>query len=156
MKDSLLYISDSIGHKRGKDKIAELLCGCGLSDISFCDFFFTYRGAFNYEIYDMRKFFSADCPYNISGLTFLGETILRYITTKRFMHKKCLVLDCDNVLWGGALEELGINGVELDTLYPANVYLSFQTFVKWLSEKGVTLALCRNNAARDVRQLICR
>jgi FkbH-like protein len=153
-KGACLYISDSVGHASKKEAISELLTGKGIGEISFLDFHIGNRGAFNYEIYDTRKYLSADCPYNISGLSLMGEAILRYIRNRRFMYKKCLVLDCDNVLWGGVLEEVGVNGVELDTLYPGNIYLAFQKFVKRLADKGVILALCSKNDEKDVFEML--
>lgn len=153
-KDSLLYISDSVGHEKKANEIKKLLSEYGISKISFWDLYVSNRRAFNYEIYDMRKYLSADCPYNVSGLSLIGEAILRYARAQRLMYKKCLVLDCDNVLWGGVLEEVGVSGVELDTLYPGNIYLAFQKFVKRLAQKGVILALCSKNDEKDVFEML--
>ncbi len=153
-KDGLLYMSDSVGHGKKANEIKILLSEYGISKISFGDIYVSNRQAFNYEIYDMRKYLSADCPYNISGLSLIGEAILRYAREQCSMYKKCLVLDCDNVLWGGVLEEMGVSGVELDMLYPGNVYLAFQKFVKRLAQKGVILALCSKNDEKDVFEML--
>ena len=153
-EDSLLYMSDSVGHGKKANEIKVLLSEYGISKISFGDLYVSNRQAFNYEIYDMRKYLSADCPYNVSGLSLIGEAILRYAREQCSMYKKCLVLDCDNVLWSGVLEEVGVSGVELDTLYPGNVYLAFQKFVKRLAQKGVILALCSKNDEKDVFEML--
>lgn len=153
-KDDLLYISDSVGHEKKASEIKTLLSDYGISKISFLDLYVSNRRAFNYEIYDMRKYLSSECPYSVSGLSLIGEAILRYARAQLFMYKKCLVLDCDNVLWGGVLEEVGVSGVELDTIYPGNVYLAFQKFVKRLAQKGVILALCSKNDEKDVFKML--
>ena len=61
-EDSLLYMSDSVGHGKKANEIKVLLSEYGISKISFGDLYVSNRQAFNYEIYDMRKYLSADCP----------------------------------------------------------------------------------------------
>ncbi|MFA5146702.1 MAG: HAD-IIIC family phosphatase [Candidatus Omnitrophota bacterium] len=59
--------------------------------------------------------------------------------------RKCLVLDCDGVLWGGVVGEDGADGINLS---PA--HLEFQRRVKALKERGVILALNSKNNPEDV------
>lgn len=42
--------------------------------------------------------------------------------------KKCIVLDCDNVLWGGNLSEDGIEGIRLDSSGLSREYQNFSGF----------------------------
>lgn len=51
--------------------------------------------------------------------------------------KKCLVLDCDGVLWKGIVEEDGVEGIEINR--------AFQDFIKELKKRGVLLALNTRN-----------
>ena len=64
--------------------------------------------------------------------------------------KKCLVLDCDNVLWGGIIGEDGIDGIKLDTSNSGSVYYEFQRVLLTLFNRGVVLALCSKNNEDDV------
>ena len=43
--------------------------------------------------------------------------------------KKCLVLDCDNVLWGGILSEDGMENIRLGGSGLGMEYQEFQRFV---------------------------
>lgn len=51
--------------------------------------------------------------------------------------RKCLVLDCDGVLWKGTVEEDGIENIE--------VLVEFQERIRALKERGVVLALNTRN-----------
>lgn len=69
--------------------------------------------------------------------------------------KKCLVLDCDNTLWGGVIGEDGIEGIQLDGHdYPGRVYYDFQKNVLQLAERGVLIALCSKNNEQDVLEVL--
>lgn len=64
--------------------------------------------------------------------------------------KKCLILDCDNVLWGGIISEDGVEGIRLGNSGSGKVYKDFQRFVLELYHHGVILALCSKNDLEDV------
>lgn len=73
-----------------------------------------------------------------------------FISLKR---KKCIILDCDNTLWGGVVGEDGIHGVKLGQDYPGNTFKAFQQLLVRLSQKGVILAICSKNNLADVQEL---
>ncbi len=64
--------------------------------------------------------------------------------------KKCIVLDCDNVLWGGILSEEGIEGIHLGDSGFGREYQDFQRFLLNLYYHGVILTVCSKNDEYDV------
>lgn len=64
--------------------------------------------------------------------------------------KKCLILDCDNTLWGGVIGEDGPHGIRLGEDYPGVCYKRFQELLIELPSKGVILALCSKNNEQDI------
>lgn len=78
------------------------------------------------------------------------ESQLAFLNLKR---KKCIILDCDNTLWGGVVGEDGVHGVKLGQDYPGNVFRRFQELLLMLSKKGVILAVCSKNNLADVEEL---
>ncbi len=68
----------------------------------------------------------------------------------RGITKKCLVLDCDNVLWGGILSEDGDEGIILSNSGPGQYYQDFQRFVLGLYHHGVIIAISSKNDKVDV------
>jgi len=58
---------------------------------------------------------------------------------------KCLVLDLDNTLWGGAIGDDGLAGIQLSDDYPGNVFKAFQRSVLALADRGILLAVASKN-----------
>lgn len=70
--------------------------------------------------------------------------------------KKCLVLDCDNTLWGGILGEDGVEGIQIGGDYPGKAFLYFQEALAALSRSGVILCVCSKNNEADVLEAWAR
>ncbi|MDD5128649.1 MAG: SAM-dependent methyltransferase [Candidatus Omnitrophica bacterium] len=85
--------------------------------------------------------FNAD-PVNDSGLVLTGRNIVPRIL-------KCLILDCDGVLWGGVVGEDGISNIRL-----SQDYIDFQRAVKVLKEKGIILAINSKNNLNDIEEVL--
>lgn len=105
-----------------------------------------YTTPFYDAVNDMRQ----HAPYTQAMLNVLGLAICRQICRLfRPPHrkKKVIVLDCDNTLWGGAVAEVGAEGIEL-----APRFLALQRFVVAKQQQGILLALCSKNIYDDVAQ----
>ncbi len=63
--------------------------------------------------------------------------------------RKCLVLDLDDVLWGGVVGEDGVTDVAIGDEPPGNVYRDIQRAVRRLYERGVILAIASKNNPGD-------
>jgi FkbH-like protein len=67
--------------------------------------------------------------------------------------KKCLVLDLDNTCWGGIIGDDGLNGIDIGSETAiGEAFTAFQTYVKELMERGVTLAVCSKNELRSAKE----
>ena len=58
----------------------------------------------------------------------------------------------DNTLWGGILGEDGIKNIKLSNDYVGEFFISFQKYIKTLSNNGIILALCSKNNLKDVEE----
>ena len=63
---------------------------------------------------------------------------------------KCLVLDCDNTLWGGIVGEAGSENLVLGDDGLGRAYKEFQGEILKLYKQGVILAICSKNNSCDV------
>lgn len=63
---------------------------------------------------------------------------------------KCIILDCDNVLWRGCIIEDGAEN------YDVIEYKTFQKVLAKLYEKGIILALCTKNDENDILDMFER
>jgi FkbH-like protein len=100
--------------------------------------------------YDPKGKYRWSAPYSkVLIETVVKEIHQQYLIEKGFT-KKCLVLDCDNVLWGGILSEDGIENIQLGGSGFGKPYQDFQRFILSLYYHGVILAVCSKNDLPDI------
>ncbi len=63
---------------------------------------------------------------------------------------KCVIVDCDNTLWGGVVGEDGVAGLVLGESGPGRRHLELQRSLVNLRRRGVVLAVCSKNDESDV------
>src|SRR3989304_7719372 len=100
--------------------------------------------------YDDRYWHIGRAHYSREALCGIASEDFKFIRSLKGKSKKCLVLDCDNVLWGGIIGEDGISGIHLGKTYPGSPYYEFQQEVLNLYNRGILIALCSKNNAEDV------
>ncbi len=92
-------------------------------------------------------------PYGEDYLNAMVDEFVRLYGVAHNAGKKCLVLDCDNVLWGGILGETDSNCVKLSNYGEGKRYTDFQRFLKLLYRSGVILAVCSKNDSDSVEKI---
>ncbi len=102
------------------------------------------------QFYDLRYWHIGRAPYSRSGLQKIAFEDFKFIRALKGRNKKCLVLDCDNILWGGIIGEDGISGIKLAKTYPGSAYREFQQEILNLYHRGILIALCSKNNEDDV------
>ncbi len=116
------------------------------SAFSFISLDHIHRTLGTTQFYDMRFYYLYKLPFSQTTLSYLAEQISTIYAIKQGCTKKVLVLDCDNVLWGGLVAEKGANGITLDRHhYPGNVYHDMQSLYLNLQRRGWLLALLSKN-----------
>ncbi len=100
--------------------------------------------------YDAKSKYRWNAPYSKTLVEAAVNEIHKQYLIEESLTKKCLVLDCDNVLWGGILSEDGIENIKLSGSGFGRVYQDFQHFVLSLYYHGVILAVCSKNDLSDV------
>lgn len=100
---------------------------------------------------DKRLGYLAKAPFKQAFLGLYAEEIAKVGRALKGKSKKCLILDCDNTLWGGIVGEEELHGIALDrNEYPGKAFYDFQKSVLKLFESGVLIALCSKNNENDV------
>ncbi len=102
------------------------------------------------NFYDRRYWHIGRAPYSREALREIAEESFKIIRSLKGKSKKCLVLDCDNVLWGGIVGEDGLAGIKLGKDYPGSAFYEFQQEVMNLYNRGIIIALCSRNNEEDV------
>jgi len=100
--------------------------------------------------YDQRYWHIGKAPYSREALQEIAFENIKFIAAIKGKNKKCLVLDCDDTLWGGIVAEEGLPGIKLGKTYPGSAFYDFQQEVVNLYNRGIIIALCSKNNQQDV------
>ena len=100
--------------------------------------------------YDPKGKYRWSAPYSKALIKNAVKEIHKQYFIEKGITKKCLVLDCDNVLWGGILSEDGVENLKLGGSGFGRPFQDFQRFVLSLYYHGVILAICSKNDLSDV------
>ncbi|MDR2175338.1 MAG: HAD-IIIC family phosphatase [Synergistaceae bacterium] len=101
------------------------------------------------HFYSAKMWYYGALPFSRLGENLLAREILRVVGAVRGGRRKCLVLDLDNTLWGGAIGEEGLQGIELSSSGTGSRYRDAQRVAKELAEQGVLLAISSKNNMKD-------
>lgn len=105
------------------------------------------------SLIDWRFFFTAQMVINPKLAKNFKKWYQKQTEILDLKRKKCIVLDCDNTLWGGIVGEDGTHGIQLGMDYPGICFKNFQNLLLQLSQKGVILAVCSKNNLKDVQDV---
>jgi FkbH-like protein len=98
---------------------------------------------------DDRYWHIGRAPYAQPLLKRLASEYAAFAAVLKGRSRKCLVLDCDNTLWGGVVGEDGINGIRLGTTHPGSAFRDFHAAILDLYHRGILLALNSKNNEAD-------
>jgi FkbH-like protein len=126
-----------------------------LNRIYIIDFQEIYSRYGHKKSIDQRFWKTSQAPFRKLFLNAYAKEIAYYIRVLKGRAKKCLILDCDNTIWGGVVGEDGLEGIELhDKKSPGIHYYNLQNAAIDLQNQGVMLALCSKNNEEDVLNVL--
>lgn len=106
---------------------------------------------------DYRFWYSSKAPFKQDFARAYAFEISKVINALKGKTKKCIVLDCDNTIWGGIIGEDGLDGIKLDNnSYPGKAFYDFQKKIVNLHKQGILITLCSKNNEDDVFEVISK
>lgn len=102
------------------------------------------------DAYSSRNRYRWDSPFSEKLLFEIAHECKQQYLIDAGITKKCIVVDCDNVLWGGVLSEDGIEQIRLGKNGIGQSYADFQCLLLALYSRGVILTICSKNDFCDV------
>lgn len=108
------------------------------------------------KMYDKKQWYMAKSPYSVAGYKLIAIECLKLVRNLYGKTKKCLVLDCDNTLWGGIIGEDGLNGIQIGHIHPGNIFYDFQQQILNLYNRGIILAINSKNNYDDVIEVFSK
>lgn len=100
--------------------------------------------------YDQFKWAMYRQPYGRAMWSELGRSAALAISRRLIPPPKCIVVDCDNTLWGGIVGEDGVGGIALGEDFPGRCYTEFQQTLLDAHERGTLIGICSKNEEQDV------
>lgn len=140
--------------RRANQRLADAFAGD--AQVQLCDLhaaaaWVGYANAGSPEMMAMARI-----PFSEVMLKTLAQRICSHIKAIKGLAQKCLVLDCDNTLWGGIIGEDGLDGISLGPDWPGREFVEFQKAILELHEQGVILAINSKNNESDVLEVLRR
>lgn len=151
-EDYALPFSTVVGHVYNglADRLNNKVCDTLDRQVSFIDLKHLIAEVGIPNAYNLKGKYRWNAPYSKVLIEASIKEIHKQYLIETGITKKCLVLDCDNVLWGGILAEDGIENLKLSQNGLGAAYWNFQQFVSTLYYHGVILAICSKNNLSDV------
>ena len=103
--------------------------------------------------YNLSFKYKWNTPYTKKIMDMITDEICKHYLSLKGKYKKCVVIDCDNVLWGGVVVEDGIENIKLGSTGEGRKFQEFQRFLLSLYNQGIILAICSKNASEDVTKV---
>ncbi len=146
-KDKVFFIYLSIENRRKflNSRILSLIDANQIENVFIKSLNYENQFKFNSRNRDIIKF-----PYDISTIRILTNKIIKNINLFNITPYKLIILDCDNTLWGGILDEDGIQGLVYSNKDKGLHYKNFQKILKSLKEKGFLLSISSKNDEKKV------
>lgn len=105
---------------------------------------------------DDRKWYLYRQPYTEIFWNELAQQLAAILNGQKTASKKCIIVDCDNTLWGGIVGEDGLVGIALGDDFPGSAFRDFQHQLLTLRSQGILIALCSKNNEADVWEVFDR
>ncbi len=131
------------------DKLNLFLADIIDADDSFLDFKRIIAGIGIKNAYNDKGWYRWSSPYSKRTIEEIVREIYCQYCVTYCRTPKCIVLDCDGVLWDGVLNENGIEGIMI-----SKKYSTFQKFILQMYNSGTILCLCTKNSEKSIRDVL--
>ena len=105
------------------------------------------------KVFDKRYWISSMFPYNGVGLKIIINILYNKIQQLLKFKYKVIILDADNTLWNGVIDEIGYKKINFLNKKKGINYLTFQKKIKKLKNKGLILVLCSKNDLSSIQNV---
>ena len=100
--------------------------------------------------FNKRNYKQISFPFEINSLKEITIILINNNETSLAKPYKLIILDCDNTLWGGVLDEDGKKKLLYANTGKGSIYYNFQKILKSLKEKGFILSVSSKNEKKKV------
>jgi FkbH-like protein len=146
---SKLGLQDSLltnGYQNFIDRINYLLIDIAPGNIHFINTDQLIKQNSVCDFNDHKLYYLAKQSFNMESIPFIANAISSIISGVLGGQSKLIITDFDNTLWGGTIGDVGYKNIIVNNETPeGESFLSFQRYLKTLTEQGIILAGCSKN-----------
>ena len=95
---------------------------------------------------------TSEMVLSIDALPVVAESVVQMIAVFQGKFKKCVILDLDNLLWGGVIGDDGLDNIQIGGLGVGKAFTEFQYWVKKLQQRGIIVCICSKNTDSIARE----
>lgn len=156
LPDAVTSHSLLLEHSRGLGTLHRLVAGKfvdqlrAIDGVNLIDLDAIQRSVGTARSFDPRQWYLYRQPFSDEFLHGCGTALGRIVVAAKRPARKCIVLDCDNTLWGGIIGEDGLDGIQVGDEFPGSAYRDFHKLLLAWRQQGVLLALASKNNEDDV------
>ena len=121
-------------------------------NVALCDVAYLAGRVGAGEFYSARDMATVLQPFTPAGFLAIADDWAELCRLHFRGPAKCIVLDCDNTLWGGIVGEDGVHGLHLGETYPGVCYQQFQRQLKQLKQIGFLLAASKDSKNNEAER----
>ena len=104
----------------------------------------------NNKIFSERNRVFIRFPFEIKFINFISNEIKKNIIFFSSKPYKLIILDCDNTLWKGILDEDGYENIKYNGDDEGQIFYHFQLYLKMKKKEGFVLSISSKNDAKNV------
>ena len=151
----ILDIQNEMSHTNAIVKLNQEIASVAssYSGVYVVDYFSLFARLGFENCVDEKFWQMARAPIGKKALLPLAQEYGKFFRALTGKSKKCIVLDCDNTLWGGVIGEDGLSGIKLGNTHPGQSFSDLQQEILNLYNRGVLIALCSKNNEEDVLEV---
>ena len=125
-----------------------------MGDVFIVDYLSRIASVGSVAGFDEKSWRLRRSPLGRPALISIGQEYAAFLRAIRGKVRKCVVVDCDNTLWGGIVGEDGREALQMRDGHPGSAYRRFQQELLNLYDRGTLLALCSKNNESDVLDVL--
>ena len=90
-------------------------------------------------------YIASEMVLSIDALPVIAESVVQMIAAFQGKFKKCVILDLDNLVWGGVIGDDGLDNIQIGGLGIGKAFTEFQYWIKKLQQRGIIVCVCSKN-----------
>lgn len=88
---------------------------------------------------------NSEMVLSIDALPEVAESVVQMIAAFQGKIKKCVILDLDDLVWGGVIGDDGLENIQIGELGIGKAFTEFQYWIKKLQQRGIIVCVCSKN-----------